>query len=158
MKHFLPFGTMKIPDNWENNSSYHFLSPPETTLNIPLLAAGANAVTQVRASVVVTRARKSRGTMVELTRFQCAELKSKLPKFRLLNDAPWKHEQLGDVAGFEFTFEIASEILIHQTQLFLEHEDDYVILVTFSCEASCFEAKRAEFQLILSGILPGEVA
>lgn len=150
MKHRLPFGSLELPDDWEDRTAYQFVSRP-TPLELPMAAGKGVQVTGTRTSVVVTRTEVAPGTSLE--RFleeRLEEMQRGFAGFVLHGRAPTAHPRAGAVPCLDFSFNMGAGTPIRQLQLYFPTAAGNVFsTLTLSCEAAQYERRKAALDDII---------
>lgn len=149
MKQTMPFGSVSIPDNWEDRTTYQFVSPPRKGLDVPL-ATGRNVnVNATRTSVLAARAPMPEGMSIEeFLRNQTEELKKALPGLKVNSRDPWPHPSLGAVPTVDVTFEIGPGMPVRQLQFYFATTSKTYAALTLSCNAKQYDEVQTDFRQI----------
>ncbi|MEK7703752.1 MAG: DcrB-related protein [Myxococcota bacterium] len=152
MKHVLPIGSIAIPDDWEDRTTYQFVSQPKKGLEVPMAAGRAVNVNATRTSVLLARAPIPEGsTIEEFLRNQIDELKKALPGLKVNSRDPWSHAQLGAVQTVDVTFEIGPGMPVRQLQFYFATKAPHTYAtLTLSCNAKQYDQQQSEMQQIFA--------
>ncbi len=147
MLHKLPVGNIELPDNWEDQTTYQFVSPSEK-LDMPLMSGRGVEIQATRISLAISRIDIPDDKPFDIKN-QAAELRQAMPNFKTISTDPWPHPKYSSVPTLEFTFQLGPDWFVHQTQCYFETEDpkSYICLA-MSCEA----AKEAKFRPALEKV------
>lgn len=156
MKRKLPVGALEIPDDWEDRTTYQFVSPPAQGLSMPMAAGRGVSVGSARTSVLVSRlVLPDKTALDEYLRQQVEELRRALPSLVLNSHDAWPHPTLGNVATLDVTFEVGPGMTVRQLQFYLPLAQTGVCAnMTVSVAANQYEQKRAEVQKLLASFQP----
>ena len=155
MKHTLPYGSLDLPEDWEDRSTYQFVSPAKGP-HIPLAVGTGAQVARPRMSVLLSRISIPNGMKVEefLIR-QMDELRKALPSLHVLSRHPWQHPRQGTVPTLEVVFEVGPGQQVRQLQFFIPTlESRACVGLTISCSASQYQSEREEIARIFSSFEP----
>jgi hypothetical protein len=156
MKRRLPVGSLEIPDDWEDRTTYQFVSPPAQGLNVPMAAGRGVSVGSARTSVLVSRlVLPEKTSLDEYLRQQVDELRRALPSLVVNSHDSWPHPTLGSVAALDVTFEVGPGMTVRQLQFYLPLVQTGICAnMTVSVAAGQFEQKRSDIQTLLAGFQP----
>jgi hypothetical protein len=156
MKRKLPLGVLDIPNDWEDRTTYQYISPPAQGLDVPLAAGRGVNVGSSRTSVLVSRlVLPDKSSLDEYLKQQIEELRRALPSLVLNAHSSWPHPALGSVAALDVTFEMGPGMTVRQVQFYLPLAQAGICAnLTVSVAANQFEQKRTDIQKILASFQP----
>lgn len=160
MKRTLPIASIDIPEDWEDRSTYHYVSPPVVELKTKQegLSAGHKLnVVSPRNSIIVSRTVIAPGKTLEATlKEEENQLRQSLPSFKILSRTPWNHPKYGKLMAFETSFEVAPGSVVHQIRIFFpgkkSDSGDPGICVTLSCDARHYEKQKPKLEAMVQSI------
>jgi len=149
MTHEFALGMLDIPDDWEDRTTYQFVSQPKKGLDVPM-ATGRNVnVNASRTSVLMARAPIPEGMGIdEFLKNQTDELRKALPSLKVNDREPWAHPALGAVPTVDVTFEIGPGMPVRQLQFYFAVGAQSFVTLTVSCNAKLFDQEKGEVKRI----------
>jgi hypothetical protein len=156
MIHSLAIGRIELPGQWEDRTTYQFVSPPHEGLELPL-ATGRNLhVNATRNSVLLARIPLPVGMTIDAYIVQQTEqLRRALPSFRLNSDTPWKHPALGSIRALDVSLELGEGMVVRQIQFYFPGDQPtQFINLTVSTSTSQYERYKADFLAIFESFVP----
>ncbi len=156
MKHNLPYGSLDLPDDWEDRTIYQFVSP-EIGLDIPMAAGIGAQVTKPRISVNLSRISMPENMKVEeFLHRQTDEIRRALPTLRVISRDPWQHPGNGAIPTIDITFEISPGQQVRQLQFYFQTpEPAACICFTVSSSAAKYDSEKEEIKRIFNDFKPG---
>lgn len=149
-KHDLPWGSVELPDNWEDSTAYQFVSPPAPGLEARLALGKGVQVASGRTSVVISRATIPAGMEIQgFLQQQAESLKRGFPGFVLHGNTSFNHRRAGKVSELDVSFETGLGAPVRQRQFYFPLEPPVVfVTLTISCHAPHYDRRRAEIEEI----------
>jgi hypothetical protein len=155
MKHDLPLGSLDLPDDWEDRSTYQFVSPVKGP-DIPMAVGIGAQVTKPHIGVLLSRISKPENMKIEefLLR-QIDELRRGLPTLRVISRDPWQHPGHGAVPTIDMTFELSPGQQVRQLQFYFQTPDlTACICLTVSSSAAHYESEKNQIKQIFNDFKP----
>ena len=139
MKHTSSYGSLYLPEDWEDRSTYRFLSPAKG----PDFGSGAR-VSLPRISVFLWQIQIPVNVKFEefLTQ-QTNELRKVYPSLRVMSFNAWQHPKQGAVPTIDVSFEINPGQQVRQLQFYFElFKQGSCICLTISSDADRYECEK----------------
>ena len=155
MKHTLPYGSLDLPEDWEDRTTYQFVSPAKGP-DIPMAAGIGVQVTKPRVSVLLSRTSVSANLEIDdFLIHQTEELRKALPSLRVVSRDPWQHPSQGAIRTIDVTFEISPGQQVRQLQFYFQAlEPAACICLTISSGAAQYESEKDQIKRIFDNFSP----
>ncbi len=147
----LKFAAIRIPDDWEDRTTFQFVSPPET-MNVPLAIGSGAQVAATRSNVTLAYATGGQGTIETLMQAQEDIIKHSGQRLQVESREPWRHARYGDVAALDVSYEVGSGYRVRQVYLYVLAANEKIVTITYSCAARDYARKKHELVALLESL------
>lgn len=150
MEHLLQYAKLRLPENWEDRTTYQFVSPAEPLDSLPLLTGKKATTIAARINCVISRIRIEPSQ--KLSNFVDAQeqaFRQSLDKYVLESKEPWVHPQHGSIPVIDMTFEFQPGLSLRQAHAFFATANGNTLVnLTLSAEKQIFSKRLRELQKI----------
>lgn len=148
MQYQLPYATLELPDDWEDRSTYQFVSP-DKKIDVP---PPLEPVSMGRISVVIGHIPMSDDLdLIKMIQDQKQAFLTALVGCQITDEGVWNHPTHGDVPSMILQFQIPPNSPVVQVHLYFERKSENdVIVLSFTCDATSYKARESEFLEVFS--------
>lgn len=149
MKHQTRLGSLELTADWQDVSTYQFVTSgelPGAVVRSPKGASGAARLSIVMSSLTLGPGETAEGA----AQGHIAAMQGSLPGFRLMERVSWPHPTLGEVPGAVIRFEAGGGAVVQATLFIPEGTKRSVVALAISSTEALYAREAPRMREILA--------